>query len=653
MRDGWHGTLLWSRAVACADGSSNTRASSEKFPARVRHARPTFRQRRSSRARRDEVSKRDRQSERAVSHVPRRRAAPRKLVLLATSFRRGNEPSRSVHDVLWSGEAAAVSESFKQLLLELAQQRSLEDLLPQITRRLAEHEDVALARVWLLDEGDACGTCANATACTDRARCLHLAASASRPRGSDRVWEGGVDGAFRRIPIGAFKVGLVAATRSPVLVTDPAHDRSIRRPDWVRAEAIQGFVGLPLVSRDDLVGVLGVFVRAPVTSAAVDVLRIIANHAAAAIASARAFAQLDGMRRQLVLENQLLRASADADPSDGLVGRSDRLATVLRQIDEVAPSDASVLILGESGTGKELVARRLHRRSRRVAGPFIELNCAAIPRELAESELFGHVKGAFSGAVRDRVGRFQAADGGTLFLDELGELPLDLQGKLLRVLQEGTYERVGEVQTRRADVRLVAATNRNLLAAVEAGQFRQDLYYRLAVYPIVVPPLRERLEDLPELASHLLVRICRRMRRGPLRLSAAQLAQLARWSWPGNVRELNNVLERAVISSPGEELVLRMDLPAAADPGEGPARTVVDDDWSTTLAGPVPLAAASGEPAAVLSDAQLRQRERDNLLSALARCRGKIYGRDGAAALLGVKPTTLASRLKAAGLRYP
>ncbi len=550
--------------------------------------------------------------------------------------------------MLWTGDAAAVSESFKQLLLELAQQRSLEDLLPLVTRRIAEHEDVALARLWLVDAADGCGSCANVRACADRERCLQLAASASRPRGGAHAVAGAIDGAFRRIPIGAFKVGQVAATRAPVLVTDPAHDPKIRRPDWVRREGIAGFIGLPLACRDELVGVLGVFVRAPVTPAAVDVLRIVANHAAAAIASARAFAQLEEMRTQLVLENHRLRQHGADDAPDGLVGTSAGLMQLLRQIDEVAPTEATVLVEGESGTGKELVARRIHRRSRRADGRFIELNCAAIPRELSESELFGHVKGAFSGAVRDRVGRFEAARGGTLFLDEIGELPLELQGKLLRVLQEGTYERVGEVQTRRADVRLVAATNRDLAAAVEAGLFRQDLYYRLAVYPIAVPALRERSEDLPQLAAHLLARICARMRRAPLRLSPEQLDRLRRWSWPGNVRELHNVLERAVISATAEELRIVLDAPTART--GAPAAVKAAGDWAVAIAGPAGLPGRADGPLPILSDAEIRRRERDNLQRAIERCGGKIYGPDGAAALLGVKPTTLASRLKTAGL---
>jgi transcriptional regulator with GAF, ATPase, and Fis domain len=404
----------------------------------------------------------------------------------------------------------------------------------------------------------------------------------------------------------------------------------------VRAEAIRGFAGLPLACRGELLGVLGVFVRAPITAAAVDVLQILANHAAAAIATARAFARAEAMRRQLALENQLLRQGATAP--DELVGDSPAMLAVSRDIAAAAPTDTTVLVLGESGTGKELVARALHLRGGRRDAPFIELNCAAIPRDLSESELFGHVKGAFSGAVRDRIGRFEAASGGTLFLDEIGELALELQSKLLRVLQEGTYERVGEGRTRRADVRLIAATNRDLSAEVEGGRFRQDLYYRLAVFPIRLPPLRARKSDLPALARHLLDRICRRLHRPLPAISDEQLALLARHDWPGNVRELQNALERAVISAPDGQLHLSLAQPERLPSPALPPAAV------PALEGP--LFFTSGKQNAILSDAEIRRRERANLLAALDHCHGKIYGADGAAALLGIKPTTLASRLK-------
>jgi len=548
--------------------------------------------------------------------------------------------------VLWSDRQIAATDAFRELLLELAQERSLDDLLPLVTRRLAEHEDVALARLWLLEPGDQCDACPNATVCQDRTRCLHLVASTARSRDGASVAATRLNGAFRRIPVGAFKVGAVAAQGRAVLVTDPAGDPKIRHPDWVRAEGIAGFAGLPLAARGEMLGVLGVFMRAPISPAAVDVLRIVANHAAAAIATARAFSEVEKMRHQLLVENQQLRRTAEADALVDLIGVSPRLRAVLHQIAAVAPTDSTVLVLGESGTGKELVARAIHQRSHHRAGPFVEVNCAAIPRELAESELFGHVRGAFSGATRDRVGRFEAASNGTLFLDEVGELPLELQGKLLRILQEGTYERVGEVRTRHADVRVVAATNRNLMSDVESGRFRQDLYYRLAVYPLTLPPLRERREDVAMLAPRLLERICLRHRRVPMTLTPQQLEDLTRRPWPGNVRELLNVLERAVISADGgEALVLPpVEEPTPAErlaPRHSPLSAAVP-----ALEGPLFPFATAASPSGILPDQEMRRRERENLRRALAMCGGRIYGRQGAATLLGIKPTTLASRLK-------
>jgi len=550
-------------------------------------------------------------------------------------------------DVLWSQISAPAPDAFKELLLELAHERSLDQLLPLVTQRLAEHEDVALARLWLIDRGDQCEACPNAAACDDRSRCLHLVASTSRSLDGATVSSNRLNGDFRRIPIGAFKVGAVAAAGAPVVVTDPAHDPKIRRPEWVRAEQIAGFAGLPLDCRGERLGVLGVFVRAPITDAAVDVLRIVANHTAAAIATARAVAEVTEMRQQILIESgRLLRQVNQSAAVDELIGDSAQMREVRRQIAAVAATDAGVLILGESGTGKELAARAIHRSSPRAGGPFVELNCAAIPRELAETELFGHVRGAFSGATRDRIGRFEAAEGGTLFLDEVGELPLELQAKLLRVLQEGTYERVGDVRTRRTDVRIVAATNRNLLVEVDAGRFRQDLYYRLAIFPVSLPPLRERQDDLPALVDHLLSRICRRLNRPPLSLTGEQLGELGRRRWPGNVRELLNLLERAVISARSDEDLVF----APVQEGDGWARRHLAHPPGPSVAVPAlegPLyPARSPDEAHVVPDLEMRRLERDNLRRALARTGGKIYGPDGAAALLGVKPTTLASRLK-------
>lgn len=313
-----------------------------------------------------------------------------------------------------------------------------------------------------------------------------------------------------------------------------------------------------------------------------------------------------------------------------IVGQSDPILTIVKQIDVVGPTDASVLIHGESGTGKELIARAIHQSSRRSDNPLIRVNCAAIPAELFESEFFGHVKGAFTGAMRDRVGRFELADGGTLFLDEIGEIPLELQSKLLRVLQEGQFERVGEERTRRVDVRIITATNRDLLAEVKAKRFREDLYFRLNVFPILSPALRERPEDIPLLASHFVKQICSRLGRPPARLRKADVERMQSYSWPGNIRELQNIIERALITSKGPDLLI--DMPVGQSDAVRPAE------------------AGSPQVSGILTEEQLRALEKDNLNAALAACGGKIFGTDGAAALLGIKPTTLASRLKRFGI---
>ncbi|MDB6142146.1 MAG: sigma-54-dependent transcriptional regulator [Pseudomonas sp.] len=305
-----------------------------------------------------------------------------------------------------------------------------------------------------------------------------------------------------------------------------------------------------------------------------------------------------------------------------IVGQSEPILKIIKQIDVVAPTDASVLINGESGTGKELIARAIHQASRRSAHPLIRVNCAAIPTELFESEFFGHIRGAFTGAVRDRVGRFELADGGTLFLDEIGEIPLELQSKLLRVLQEGQFERVGEERTRKVDVRIIAATNRDLRQEVTAKRFREDLYFRLNVFPIQSPALRERPMDIAPLAAHFLKQTSQRLNMPGRRLRNSDIERLQHYSWPGNIRELQNVIERALITSTGADL--NMDLP---------------DEPKNSIALPAPAST-------VMTDAQLRELERNNMLAALKAANGKLFGKGGAAELLGLKPTTLASRLK-------
>src|SRR5436190_3210687 len=334
--------------------------------------------------------------------------------------------------------------------------------------------------------------------------------------------------------------------------------------------------------------------------------------------------------KTLELENEYLQEELRGNYR-AIIGDSPALKKVLAQIEMVAPTNAGVLILGESGTGKELVARAIHDRSPRKNAALVRVNCASVPRELFESEFFGHVRGAFTGAIKDRVGRFELAHGGTLFLDEIGEVPLELQSKLLRVLQEGQFEKVGEERTRTVDVRIIAATNRDLETEVKAGRFRQDLYYRLSVFPIELPPLRDRPEDIPVLAQQFLVQSARKLGVNIPRLSAAQMKELQAYDWPGNVRELQNVIERATIRARDGQLELGLLRNSS---------TRISERRSAA----VPQAAAAS-----LDD--IKEQEQNLVIDALTKTRGKIYGADGAAALLGMKPTTLSSRIHRMGLK--
>jgi DNA-binding NtrC family response regulator len=319
-----------------------------------------------------------------------------------------------------------------------------------------------------------------------------------------------------------------------------------------------------------------------------------------------------------------------------LVGNSTALRNVLQQVETVAPSDSTVLILGETGTGKELIASAVHQRSRRRDKPLIRVNCTSIPRELFESEFFGHSNGAFTGAIKDRTGRFEAAAGGTLFLDEVGEIPLELQSKLLRVLQEKSYERVGEETTRRANVRIVAATNRELKKEVDAGRFREDLYYRLNVFPLRVAALRERKEDIPQLARYFIELLTNELGCPKPRLTRAGIETLQCYDWPGNIRELRNVIERAVISNRGD--ALEFDVPETGS------------SLDLSSFGPRDLDQVEPE---YLTEVEMRHRARENIFAVLQKASWKIKGVDGAAELLGVKPTTLSSRIEKMGLKRP
>jgi formate hydrogenlyase transcriptional activator len=390
----------------------------------------------------------------------------------------------------------------------------------------------------------------------------------------------------------------------------------------LRDKGIRSYVRIPLWVRERLVGSM-VFVRREPHGFAphdVEMLEVIAQPIAAAVANALAFEEIARLNGRLQDENEALRQELDERSMfEEIVGSSKPLRRMLSRLEKVAATDSTVLITGETGTGKELVARAIHRRSRRADRALITVNCAALPGTLIGSELFGHERGAFTGALQRRIGRFELADGGSLFLDEVGELPAEMQVALLRVLQEGEIERVGGTQTIRVDTRVIAATNRDLTEAVAAGTFRSDLFYRLNVFPIEVPPLRERREDVPMLVEYFVTRFAARLGKKFRQIERGAMDRILAYPWPGNVRELQNVIERAVILSEGD--TLRVDEPLLAGGG---ALTAPEGSLPETL----------------------RNQERRQIEEALAAAAGRVSGATGAAARLGVPATTLESRIQ-------
>lgn len=520
---------------------------------------------------------------------------------------------------------ALAAEALLSLAVSVTSEQRVESVLTKIVDGLASQPGIALARIWLLPSVHIPVSWQEVSHAPDGTECLRLVASAGTPIDSPGENWCFLQGHFARMPFNVGKVGQVASSRHPILVEDVAFQNDwIVRPEWAKREGIRSFAGYPLNFRDNLLGVIGVFSRRPFDEQEFTWLGVFANHAAVAIANARAFEEVERLQRQLQGENEYLQEQVRQSFEFGeILGKSKALSEVLHNVRLVAATDSTVLIGGESGTGKELVARAIHDRSARHERPLITVNCASVPRELFESEFFGHVKGAFTGALRDRLGRFQLADKGTLFLDEVGEIPFELQSKLLRVLQEGTFERVGEDRVRRVDVRVIAATNRDLFGDVEGRRFRKDLYFRLSVFPLKMPPLRDRLEDVSLLAEHFVRLSSQRLKISTAALTASDMELLARYAWPGNIRELQNVIERAVIVSQGG--ALRIDLALGS------------------FGNNLNLASIR---ASVLSKQDMQRRERENILKALEQSKGKIYGPDGAAAILGMKPTTLTSQMK-------
>jgi transcriptional regulator with GAF, ATPase, and Fis domain len=467
---------------------------------------------------------------------------------------------------------------------------------------------------------------------------LHLVAAGENTKlGSARQSSRFYD-SEERFPVGIGFAGKIAETGQMIVLDNVARAQDeFPGLDLSRLGKLRGCAGAPISFRGEVLGVLTIFSYVNITLDRRAWHKIFCDHVGAAIANARAFEEIQKLKTELEQQNAYLKEEViEARAFGELVGESAALRQISGQIDLVAPTDASVLILGETGTGKELVAHEIHSRSRRKDKPFIRVNCASIPKDLYESEFFGHAKGAFTGAVKDRAGRFESAEGGTIFLDEIGEVPLDLQSKLLSVLQEKSYERVGEDRTRRADVRIVAATNRDLKTEAGTGRFREDLYYRLNVFPIQVAPLRSRREDVPLLSQHFINISVKEMGCARPRLTRAGIIQLQNYDWPGNIRELRNVIERAVILARGK--TLEFDLPI--------------HQTQTLAVSPKARAERSAE-AGFFTEAEMLQKERDNLAQVLANANWKIKGADGAAELMGIKPNTLLARIRKLGLKRP
>jgi len=364
-----------------------------------------------------------------------------------------------------------------------------------------------------------------------------------------------VNGSHHRIAVGHLKIGEMAETRL-LWIDDVESDPRVPDKAWVRRERIRSFGGCPLLFRDELVGVLGAFSRERFSHEALLSLEAVAPQAASAIKTAQLSSEVERLKDRLAHENEYLQEEIrDERGFDEIVGKSPAIRHVLEDVRRVGPTESTALLMGETGTGKELVASAVHSLSTRCARPMIRVNCGALPIDLVESELFGHERGAFtSSAHARRIGRFELADKSTLFLDEVGELPAEAQPALLRVLEAGEFERIGGAQPVRVDVRVIAATNRDLTTAGGRGSFREDLFYRLSVFSIRVPPLRERPEDIPHLVEHLLVRLKRKFNKPVSGISPSFMDRLLRYSWPGNIRELRNVLERACVLARGPVL---------------------------------------------------------------------------------------------------
>src|SRR5437870_11327643 len=424
-------------------------------------------------------------------------------------------------------------------------------------------------------------------------------------------------------PLGEHHVSEVASSRKPYVSTDLEFQRRFPEDERLLQFGVRSYISLPLLRRGEMLGAVDFvsFEKRSFDRGEVQLLQDVSEIVSIAVSNALAFEEINALKEQLQAENRLLQDEiVQRSIFEEIVGSSQSLRNVLAAIDRVAPTDSTVLIIGQTGTGKELIAHAIHRRSSRSGRALVKVNCAALPSELIASELFGHEKGAFTGALLQRIGRFEAANGGTIFLDEIGELTPEMQIALLRVLQEKEFERVGGNRTIQGDVRVIAATNRNLEREFNEGRFRMDLYYRLNVFPIRLPSLRDRTDDIPILVDYFISRFATRMGKRISQIDRRTLDALERYSWPGNIRELQNVIERGVTLSESEDFRL--------EPG-----TLPQDSHRTSET--VPPESGS-----------TRDQQRAQIEAVLKETHGRISGPDGAAARLGVPASTLESRIR-------
>jgi formate hydrogenlyase transcriptional activator len=519
-------------------------------------------------------------------------------------------------------------EMLRRVTRDMAVTSELPVLLNSIASSLAQHTGASFVRVFLYQTDDECHLCRargdSDTSAGPGVKRLHLHADAGDLHGAFGNWHA--------LPLDVLSLPTtVARERKAILTNDLLGDyRATGALEVVRFYEEAGIVAggaRPLEFRGELLGVIGMISRRQFDPEEFKLLGIFGDQAAMAIKSAHLFAELEQYKERLRIENAYLQEEIRTERGfEEIVGHSPALRAVLRKVTQVAAVDTTVLLTGETGTGKELIARAIHGLSPRNGRPMIKVNCGAIPQGVVESELFGHERGAFTGALQRRIGRFELADKGTLFMDEVGELPLDTQVKLLRVLQEQEFERVGGGRPITVDVRLIVATNRDLDVEVAGARFRSDLFYRMSVFPIRVPPLRERPDDIPLLVRHFLAHFQRKLAK-PLRgITPGGMQRLTDYAWPGNIRELQNVLERACVLARGPII----DVSAALG--------VVDRPMPETV------------PVTDERIATLDEHEQQQIRRALELAAGRIHGAGGAAALLGINASTLRSRMEKHGM---